>query len=194
MASIWVESLGRSFEQALDLLAGAVRDCPGTLWEAPMWPEAAPPAEHPFLGADWQPITDPAERSALAEQWVRRRSTPWSVAWHALETLDYDLNGDFAPWMPPPPFAGHPHWRDLPRLASAWTRDEIGGYIEHCRAKLAEALASMRDEVAARPLPRTHRYGGQPHAWIITGMVGHTTEHASQIRQFITSVGIGPNG
>jgi len=32
-----------------------------------------------------------------------------------------------------------------------------------------------------------------PHAWIITGLVGHTTEHASQIRQFITAAGIAPD-
>lgn len=26
----------------------------------------------------------------------------------------------------------------------------------------------------------------QPHAWIITAAVGHTIEHASQSRQFVT--------
>src|SRR5262245_23926412 len=100
MASIWVDSVGRSFEQSLDLLAGAVRDCNDELWESPMWPFHANFA------------TDPVQRTA----WERRRSTPWSVAWHALECLDYDLNGDFSPWAPPPPFTGHPHWRDLPTL------------------------------------------------------------------------------
>jgi hypothetical protein len=45
----------------------------------------------------------------------------------------------------------------------------------------------MTDEKAAKPLPSTHRYSGQLHAWIITGAVGHTIEHGSQIRQFITS-------
>ncbi len=51
----------------------------------------------------------------------------------------------------------------------------------------------MTDEQAATPLPPAHRYRGQPHAWIITGLVGHTTEHASQIRQFITAAGIAPD-
>jgi hypothetical protein len=44
----------------------------------------------------------------------------------------------------------------------------------------------MTDEQATTPLPEAHRYRGQPHAWIITGAVGHTIEHAAQIRQFIT--------
>ena len=37
MTSIWVESLGRNFEAALDLLAAAVRDCTDERWEASMW-------------------------------------------------------------------------------------------------------------------------------------------------------------
>jgi hypothetical protein len=193
MASIWVESLGRNFEQALDLLAGSVHDCTDELWEHSMWEVPAPGADHQFLGPDWNPITDAAQRSALIERWVQRWSTPWSVAWHALEVFDYDLNGEFGPWTPPPPFAGHPHWRDLPSLPAAWSRSETLGYIDYCRQQARNALADMTDEKAATPLPQAHRYGGQPYAWIITGIVGHTTEHASQIRQFLTAAGITPD-
>jgi hypothetical protein len=42
-------------------------------------------------------------------------------------------------------------------------------------------------------MPPAHRYGAQPHAWIMTGLVVHTTEHAAQIRQFITAAGIAPD-
>ena len=104
VASIWVESLGRNFEQALDLLAAAVRDCTDELWEASMWQVPDPGPDCQFLGPDWKPVTDPATRTRF--DMVQRRSTPWSVAWHALEVLDYDLNGEFGPWAPPPPFAG----------------------------------------------------------------------------------------
>ena len=192
MPSIWVDALIRNIEQALDLLTAAVRDCTDELWEAPMWDVAAPGSDDEFFDADWQPITDPAQRRALGERWVERRSTPWSVAWHALECLDYDLSGDFGPWMPPPPFAGHPHFRDLPSLPVAWSRDEIVAYIDYCRGRVRDTLTGMTEETAATPLPSSHRYGGQPYAWIITSFVGHTTEHASQIRQFITSGGITP--
>ena len=47
----------------------------------------------------------------------------------------------------------------------------------------------MTEEKAATPLPASHRYRGQPYAWVITSLVGHTTEHGSQIRQFITAAG-----
>ena len=124
MTSIWVESLGRNFEEALDLLAAAVRDCTDELWESSMWEVPADLFGSEPPGPDGEPVTDPAARHALAQ----RRSTPWSVAWHALECLDYDLTGEFGPWAPPPPFTGKPHWR-LTSLPSAWTRSEMLGYI-----------------------------------------------------------------
>jgi hypothetical protein len=187
MSSIWVESVGRSFDEALDLMTAAVRDCTDELWEESMWPVEAPGPDRQFLGPDWKPVTDAAQRSHLAQRWVERRSTPWSVAWHALETLDYDLTGDFGPWAPPPPFTGHPHWRDLSGLPEAWSRSEILGYTDYCAQRVRDTLKGMSDKEAATPLPQAHRYHGQPHAWIITGMVVHTTEHAAQIRQFITA-------
>jgi hypothetical protein len=45
----------------------------------------------------------------------------------------------------------------------------------------------MTEERAAAALPAAHRYRGQPHALILMGLVGHTTEHAAQVRQFITA-------
>ena len=188
MQSVWVESVGRGLVQALDTLGASVQDCPVHLWEAPMWPVPAPGPAQPLFGPGGQPVTDPHQRTTLAQ----RHSTPWGIAWHALECFDYDLNGEFAPWAPPPPFTSHPHWRDLTRLPTAWSRPEILGYIEHCRHQAGEALSAMTDEKAARPLPTAHRYHGQPHAWVMTALMGHTTEHASQIRQFITAAGIAP--
>jgi hypothetical protein len=182
MTSIWVESLGRNFEEALDLLAAAVRDCTDELWESSMWEVPADLFGSEPPGPDGKPVTDPAARNAL----VQRRSTPWSVAWHTLECLDYDLTGEFGPWAPPPPFTGKPHWQ-LTSLPAAWTRSEMLGYIGYCRQRVRDTLAGMTDEKAATPLPPTHRFSGQPHLWIITGAVGHTIEHGSQIRQFITA-------
>jgi len=182
MTSIWVESLGRTFDQALDRLAAAVRDCTDDLWEARMWEVPADVFGPAPPGPDGTPVTDPAARHALAQ----RRATPWSVAWHALEVLDYDLTGEFGPWAPPPPFAGNPHWL-LTRLPAPWTRSELLVYLDYCRTRARDTLAGITDEQAATPLPQAHRYRGRPHAWIITSAVGHTIEHAAQIRQFITT-------
>ena len=72
MTSIWVESLARNFDQALDLLAAAVRDCTDDLWEASMWEVPADVFGPEPPGPDLLPVTDPAARTALAQ----RRSTP----------------------------------------------------------------------------------------------------------------------
>jgi hypothetical protein len=190
MASVWIESLGHNFEASLDLLAAAVRDCPGELWQASMWPVEAPGPDFHFLGPDGKPVTHPAQREALVEAWVQRRSTPWSVAWHALEVCDYDLTAELGPWAPPPPFKGHPHWRDLPSLPAAWSRPGIVAYVDHCRERARDTLTNMTDEKAATPLPASHRYRGQPYASVFAAIPLHTTEHAAQIRQFITAAGI----
>jgi hypothetical protein len=184
MTSIWLESLGRAFEEALDQLAAAVRDCPDELWEASMWQVPAWDSNHELVDPQGKPVTEPEQRLAL----VQRHSTPWAVAWHALECLDYDLTGEFGPWAPPPPFAGKPHWR-LTGMSAAWTRSEMLTYVDFCRHRVRDTLAGMTDEKAATPLPPAHRYIGQPHAWIVVGLVGHTIEHAAHIRQFITDAG-----
>jgi hypothetical protein len=186
MGSIWVDSLGRNLDGALDLLADALRDCTDELWETSMWDVLAPDTNDELRGPDGKAVTEPTERRGLVQRW----STPWSVAWHVLECFDYDLNGDLAPWTPPPPFASKPHWRFWSSVP-AWSRSEIVGYLDYCRQRARDTLAGMSEEKAATPLPNSHRYRGQPYAWVITSLVGHTTEHGSQIRQFITAAGIG---
>jgi len=182
VTSVWTASLGHHFDAALDLLANAVNDCSDDLWTSGMWevPDDLFGPEPP--GPDGKPVTAQAERRAL----VQRRSTPWSVAWHALECLDYDLSGEFGPWAPPTPFAGNPHWL-LTALPTPWTQSEIIGYIDYCRQRVRDTLLEFTDETAGTPLPLTHRHHGQVFAWLLTGSVGHTIEHAAQIRQFVTT-------
>ena len=76
MSSIWLDSLNRSFEEALDMLATAVQDCTDELWVQPMWDVPADLFGLQPPGPDGTPATNAAERKAL----VQRRSTPWSVA------------------------------------------------------------------------------------------------------------------
>lgn len=80
---------------------------------------------------DGNPVTEPAQREALAQWW----STPWSVAWHALEVVDYDLVGELEAWAPPAPFAGNPHWQTFTSLREPWSKSEIGEYVEYCRRR-----------------------------------------------------------
>lgn len=172
MESVWAQSVERSIHDALRTLAGAVSGCSDSIWVRPMW--VVPPESG--AGAP----TDTAESR-------QRRAAPWSVAWHALECIDYDLTGEFAPWSPPAPFEGHAHWRDVERMAEPWSKTDILGYIDYCDDRTTESFRNMTESLAARLLPAAHRYAGQPHAWLITGFIGHTTEHATQIAQFVAN-------
>lgn len=187
MGSIWAESVAAALDDALITLALAVGVCEGA-WETSMWEVPADafgafwlgdPA-NPLAGPDGALVTDPAARLALAQ----RFSTPWSVAWHALEVLDYDLTGDLVPWAgPPAPFAGHPHWRDFTSVP-VWSLSEILAYIEHGQRRVRDTFDGLTDERAATPLPASHRRAGLPYARLLTGLVAHTNEHAAQLLQF----------
>ena len=80
----FVQSMAHNFEQALRLMEAALTDCPDDLWEMDLWPDEAPTAPTPHGGL--------------------HGSAPWFLGYHALNTLDYDLAGEFEPWAPPQPF------------------------------------------------------------------------------------------
>jgi hypothetical protein len=162
VTSTWAEGVAHALDDALALLATAIRACDAAAWDSPMWPV----------------------EGAAGDPRLERRATPWGIAWHTLEVFDYDLTGEFAPWSPPPPFAGHPHWRDLATLPAAWTHDELIAYVAYCRARAAFVVPILTDTEAARPLPAAHRRAGQPYAGLVIALIGHTTEHAVQIRGF----------
>lgn len=185
MSSVWGVSVRQSLDEALELLAQVVRDCPDEFWRMPMW--WVDPAEIVVETRDvnGNPVADPAQREALVQKW----STPWSMAWHALEVLDYDLTAELDAWAPPAPFAGNPHWQTFSTLPEPWSQTEIGEYADYCRRRVHDTLVDLTDEKAATPVPRAHRYASRPYSSIVTSLVGHTTAHAIQIRQFVTASG-----
>ena len=196
--SIWVESLGRNFEEAFDLLEAAIRDCTDELWQVSMW-EVPVENVREVRGADGNLISDPAAIRSLVPL-LQRHSTPWGVAWHALERLDFVLTGGFVPWeiwppvaerfangtaaaLPPAPgVAGHTGL-DLTTMAQPWSQADLLGYSSYCRGRTAETLTGLTDEKAAT------RVGRGTYAWRLIRMALHLVEHASQIRQFITQRG-----
>ena len=161
-----VKGLSANFDYALRLLEDAITDCPESLWETDLWPD--------------EEAQGPSPRGGVGG------SAPWNLAHHALTILDYDLTGDFERWEAPPPFDQN-KWGNPTRVFS---RTEMLGYVEWCRKRVAQVVASLTDESAARPLPKSHRYTGTPYGVIASSLPLHTVEHASQIRQFLTAGGI----
>jgi hypothetical protein len=182
VVSIWAESVAAALDDALTALALAVGVCEGEAWETSMWEVPDGDPSRPLNGPGGEPLTDPAERLALAQ----RFSAPWSVAWHALEVVDYYQTGGLSPWAgPPEPFTHHPHWRDFTSLSRPWQQSEILGYIEHCRQCVRDTFDGLTDERAATPTPTLP---WSPYARVLTGLVAHTNEHAAQIMQHMNAL------
>jgi len=166
VTNVFVEGMARNFDEALRLMETALTDCPDGLWETDLWPDEAPTAPTPHGGL--------------------HGSAPWFLAYHALSCLDYDLSGEFEPWEPPQPFDDNT-WSSPNRM---FTKAELLGYVEYCRGRVRETLDALTGDIAARPLPSAHRYGGTLFGVIVASTPLHIVEHASQIRQFLTAAGV----
>ena len=166
MSAVLARSIAGNFESALRLMEAALTDCPDGLWETDLWPGDGTMRRLPQGGL--------------------HGSATWFLGYHALTCLDYDLGGDFERWVPPAPFDENTF--GLPNRT--FTKAELLGYLDWCRDRARQSCDALTDELALRPLPSTHRYAGTPYGDVVTSIPLHVVEHASQIRQFLTSSGV----
>ena len=198
---MWVEILEGNLHRALGLVEAAVRDCTDELWRAPMWEVPDPPPGDEVRGPAGDLVTDAAARRAL----VQLYATPWAVAWHALERLDFMLTGGFVPWVIWPGFQGRTGWTapparsvwdrpygglDVTTLSDPWSREDVLDFAAYGKARVTETLEGLTDEQATTPLGRS----GERYVARVIDKMGHVIEHGSQIRQFITAAGITAGG
>ena len=166
MSTPLVQSIARNFDEALRLMKAALTDCQDILWERDLWPDEAP--------------TGPTSQGGM------HGSAPWFLAYHSLLTLDYDLAAEFEPWKPPQPFDENTY--AFPNRV--FTRAELLGYVDYCGTRARRTLDDLFEEKAARPLPDAHRYHGMLYGVLVGSIPLHVIEHASQIRQFLTTAGV----
>jgi hypothetical protein len=166
MSAALVTGITRNFDSALRLMGAALTDCPEALWETDLWPvdtTAHPPPEG-----------------------GQHCSATWFLGYHALTCLDYDLSGDFEPWVPPAPFDENTY--AFPNRV--FTKAELLRYLDWCRGRARQSCQALTDDTAPRLISATHRYAGTPYGQIVASIPLHVVEHAAQIRQFLTSSGI----
>ena len=109
--NVFVQSMSRNFEEALQLMRAAVTDCPEPLWETDLWPDEA--------------TTGPTAHGGL------HGSAPWFLAYHTLVCLDYDLTGGVGAVGRPQPFTDNTY--SLPNRM--FTKPELLGYIDWCHGQ-----------------------------------------------------------
>ncbi len=189
-ATVWIELLANRYQQAITAFEQAVRRCPDELWETSMWPVrkdepwAWPPGP---IDGSWHDDLEAAERS------IQRASRVSSMAYHAAFHLDFYLSGA-VPIELPEPFDESdefpPSWRPDGATYRVYTRQEILGYLSHCRQKAHTIFGELTDEEAAKPLPADSNHAGMPRGDLLLGNLSHVTEHVAQFNMFLSQQGV----
>ncbi len=183
MTTIWGSAVASQFELSLDDLATVLRGCPDELWEGSMWE----------VGARNGPVTDPAGRPfddpAVSERKLQAQGAVWRVAFHALFFTDADLSATESDWAPPAPFS--PHDEDWYVVPPTYSREQLLGYVDHCRRQADKIFSDLTDDQGAADLPQWHRGAGTASlARQLVMSVGHLGWHSSQVRTFLRSKGV----
>ncbi len=158
MTIITNQMLWRQFSAAIDMLGDALRNCPDELWEQPLW--------------DDQP-----------DQWVAKGfSRFWYLGYHTLFWLDLYLTGAEEGFMPPAPFdlVEMEVGETLPRT---YTRQELLGYLSHCRRRCQETISALTHEQANRVC--RFAWGELTFAELQLYNLRHVQEHAAHLSMFL---------
>lgn len=152
------DMLWRQFGAAIDMLGDALRDCPDELWDRRLW--------------DDQP-----------DQWVAAGfSRFWYLGYHTLFWLDLYLTGAEEGFAPPAPF-DLVEMQEGELLPRTYTRDELLGYLEHCRRRCQEVIGALTPERASRRCQ--FAWGELSFAELQLYNLRHVQEHGAQLRMFL---------
>lgn len=156
------DMLWRQFGAAIDMLGDALRDCPDELWDRRLW--------------DDQP-----------DQWVAAGfSSFWYLGYHTLFWLDLYLTGAEEGFAPPAPF-DLVEMEDGEVLPRTYTRDELLGYLDHCRRRCRETIGALTPEQAGRRC--RFAWGELSFAELQLYSLRHVQEHGAQLRLFLGQQG-----
>lgn len=152
----WRTVIRHQFGAAIDDLGNTIEACPDELWRARLW-------EHP---------ENPTERPEFSEFWY--------IAYHALFWLDLYLTGTDEGFAPPAPFTLS-EWDEegLPP-PKTYTKDELQGYLAHCRRKCQTTIEVMTDEEAERRC--RFGWGELSFAELLLYNMRHVQSHAAELK------------
>jgi uncharacterized damage-inducible protein DinB len=113
--------------------------------------------------------------------WSGRGQSPfWYLGFHTLIFLDLYLSAEGEPqFHPPPPFTRSELEDEVVVPQPAYGKDELLGYIEHCRKKLDAVMAGMTDAwaMASCPFPYRNMSNGE----LLLYNMRHLQHHAAQL-------------
>jgi hypothetical protein len=108
------------------------------------------------------------------------QSAFWYIAFHTLFFLDLYLSEvDEPQFLPPPPF-GLGELEDKVVLPGrVYTKDELVGYLGHCRKRLDKVMAAMTEAWAAKVCPIPYR--AMSNGELLLYNMRHVQHHTAQL-------------
>ena len=104
----------------------------------------------------------------------------WYLAFHVLFFLDLYLSEeDESRFHPPPPFGLSELADEVGVPEPAHTKDELLGYLEHCRQKLDAVMAGMTEAWVASPCPFDYR--AMSNGELLLYNMRHVQHHTAQL-------------
>jgi len=104
----------------------------------------------------------------------------WYLAFHVLFFLDLYLSSeDESRFRPPPPFGLTELEHEGVMPEPAYGKDELLGYLEHCRKKLDAVMSAMTEAWIADPCPFSYR--AMSNGELLLYNMRHVQHHAAQL-------------
>lgn len=184
-------ALVREFDEGIDVLEGALRECPPALWEASLWK-----VERTEPGI-W-PENDQPEPGRTDES-IQVFSAVWKIAYHCLFYLDWYVTTEMliTPRTPDGVFVTPEFIRggvEEDPFNEDWTlklpdhvysRDLLLKYLEYGRARARRVISSASEEDLAKTCGPYHPHAGKTLAQLLQTNLVHLREHGGQIRSFV---------
>jgi hypothetical protein len=173
MPTTWLKtSLTHLYNDQIDVLETALRDCPDDLWTASVW-EVRRTDRHAW------PIVRGMGADLAGDQRLQLHSAFCNVAYHVLFFLDHYLGGGLGHPQPPEPFRGDEQDAHvLPHRV--YTRAELLEYLDHCRRKAQAVLAGLTGDALDRPARI-----GRPFGDLLLNNLIQLNEHTTQLNLFL---------
>lgn len=178
-----VQRLAREFDEAIDQLETALRDCSDELWEASLWEVKR---TDPWI---W-PANDKPEPGRTDDS-IQIFSAIWMVAYHCLFYLDFYLTTDMASFQTPEYIRGGVEEDPINEFGTAkfpdrvYPRDLLLEYLAYGRARARDVISSVTDSDLAKRCPPHHPHAGKTLDQLLRVNLAHVREHGGQIRDFL---------
>jgi hypothetical protein len=176
-------SVVREFDDAIDRLEAALRECPDELWGASLWEVKR---TDPWI---WPANNQPEPGRTV--QSIQIFSAIWVVAYHCLFYLDFYVTTDMASFSTPEYIRGGVEEDPINEHGTArfpdpvYPKELLLQYLAYGRERARNVISSLTDSDVEERCPPDHPWAGKTLAELLQVNLAHVREHGGQIRAFL---------